>query len=97
LIDLAIKEHLQPTVVEDGQHIGIPRASYSIGNAQKDLFLKVLKDAKPPYGCVSNISRCVYVKERKLADYKSHDAHILLHYPLQVAVRNSLLKKMHWL
>lgn len=33
LIDLAIKEHLQPTCVEDGEHINIPRASYSMGNA----------------------------------------------------------------
>ena len=29
LIDLTIKEHLQPTVAEDGQHFSIPRISYS--------------------------------------------------------------------
>jgi len=58
-------------------------------HAQKDLFLKVFKETQFPYGCASNLTRCVQDPERRLAGYKSHDAYILLHYLIQVAVRNS--------
>ena len=54
--------------------------------------MKVFKEAKLPYGCASNISRCVQVKEIRLTGYKSHDARILMHYLMQVAVRISLPK-----
>lgn len=39
------------------------------------------------YGVSSNISRCVQVDEGKVSGYKSHDAHIILHHLLQVAIR----------
>ncbi|XP_048497954.1 uncharacterized protein LOC125496516 [Beta vulgaris subsp. vulgaris] len=51
-----------------------------------------LKEAKLPYGCASNIARCVSSSKRKVVGYKSHDAHIILHYLLQVVVRKSLPK-----
>ena len=63
-------------------------------DAEKDTFLKVFKKTKFPYGCASNIGRCVQDRERRLAGYKSHDAHIVLHYLLQVAVKNLLPKNV---
>jgi len=74
-----LKEHLQPIVSDEGQKIKIPPAPYSMGYEQKDIFLKVFKEAKLPYGCASNISRCVQVKERRFTGYKSYDAHIRMH------------------
>lgn len=59
-------------------------------NDKKDIFCSVLKSAKLPYGSASNISRYVYVKERKVSGYKSHDAHFILHYLLQFSVKKSL-------
>ncbi|XP_049387467.1 uncharacterized protein LOC125851762 [Solanum stenotomum] len=44
--------------------------------------------------CVSNISRCVEVDEMKILGYKSHDAHFIMHYLLQIAVRKVLPKKV---
>uniref|UniRef100_A0A803MRX5 DUF4216 domain-containing protein n=2 Tax=Chenopodium quinoa TaxID=63459 RepID=A0A803MRX5_CHEQI len=57
---------------------------------EKDLFYGVIKGAKFPDGCASNISRCVQSNERKVDGYKSHDVHFMLHYLLQVAVKNTL-------
>ena len=94
LVDLGIKEHLQPYILDDGQHIKLPPAPFSMDNVGKDAFLKVFKETKFPYGCVSNIARCVQDREKRLAGYKSHDAHIMLHYLLQVAVKNSLPKNV---
>ena len=63
-------------------------------DAGKDAFLKVFKETKFPYGCASNIARCVQDREKRHAGYKSHDGHIMLHYLLQVAVKNSLPKNV---
>uniref|UniRef100_A0A803LSP7 DUF4216 domain-containing protein n=1 Tax=Chenopodium quinoa TaxID=63459 RepID=A0A803LSP7_CHEQI len=71
-----------------------PQAPYSMSNAKKDLFLKVLKETKLPYGYASNIGRCVHVKERNFSGYKTHDAHVVLHHLLQVAVRKTLPKNV---
>ncbi|KAK1353622.1 hypothetical protein POM88_051987 [Heracleum sosnowskyi] len=54
------------------------------------MFCSVLKNAKLPHGCASNISRYVHTKERKVSGYKSHDAHFILHYLLPFAVKKSL-------
>ena len=94
LLELGVKEDLQPFISTDGEHITLPPAPFSTDHAQKDLFLKVFMETKFPYGCASNIARCVQDRERRLTGYKSHDAHILLHYLLQVAVRNSLPKNV---
>ncbi|XP_076933271.1 uncharacterized protein LOC143599119 [Bidens hawaiensis] len=55
LLDLKIKEKLQPKLSDDGKHV-------------------------------------IMEKKKKFLGYKSHDAHIFLHYLLQVAVRKSLPK-----
>uniref|UniRef100_A0A803MIQ8 DUF4218 domain-containing protein n=1 Tax=Chenopodium quinoa TaxID=63459 RepID=A0A803MIQ8_CHEQI len=71
-----------------------PPAPYSMSNAKKDLFLKVLKETNLPYGYASNIGRCVHVKERNFSGYKTHDAHVILHHLLQVAVRKTSPKNV---
>uniref|UniRef100_A0A803LVL3 DUF4216 domain-containing protein n=1 Tax=Chenopodium quinoa TaxID=63459 RepID=A0A803LVL3_CHEQI len=65
-----------------------------MSNAKKDLFLKVLKETKLPFGYASNIGRCVHVKERNFSGYKTHDAHVVLRHLLQVAVRKTLPKNV---
>uniref|UniRef100_A0A803N799 Uncharacterized protein n=1 Tax=Chenopodium quinoa TaxID=63459 RepID=A0A803N799_CHEQI len=57
LLDLGIKPHLHPSPSEDSSHMLFPPAPYSMSNAKKDLFLKVLKETKLPYGYASNIGR----------------------------------------
>ena len=65
-------------------------AIFEMTNKEKELFCSVLENAKLPYGCATNISRYVNKKERKIAWYKSHDAHFFLDYLLQFAVKKSV-------
>ncbi|KAK1389924.1 hypothetical protein POM88_018102 [Heracleum sosnowskyi] len=74
----------------DGQHLEIRPAVFDLTNKEKDMFCSVLKNAKLPYGCASNISRYVNTKERTVTGYKSHDAHFILHYMLPFAVKKTL-------
>lgn len=92
LLEMGIKEKLQPEFSSDGEQVFIHKACYSMSLKEKDIFCHALKEAKLPYWCASDIARCVHSSERKVTGYKSHDAHILLHYLLQVAVRKSLPK-----
>ncbi|KAD4888232.1 hypothetical protein E3N88_20305 [Mikania micrantha] len=92
ILELGIKERLQPILSEDGKHVIIQKAGFSMSSKEKVNFCRVLKETKLPYGCSSNIARCVHSSEKKFSGYKSHDAHIFLHYLLQVAVRKSLPK-----
>lgn len=90
LQDLGIRKDLHPIETADGQFVEIFAAIFDMTNKEKDIFCSVLKNAKLPHGCASNISRYVHTKERKVSGYKSHDAHFLLHYLLQFAVKKSL-------
>ncbi|GJS44251.1 transposase, Ptta/En/Spm [Tanacetum coccineum] len=92
LLELGIKERLQPQLSHDSEHVIFQKACFSMSPKEKDIFCRALKEAKLPYGCASNIAQCVRTSERKVSGYKSHDAHILLHYLLQVAVVKSLPK-----
>ncbi|KAM0027483.1 hypothetical protein Hdeb2414_s0019g00540781 [Helianthus debilis subsp. tardiflorus] len=93
ILDLGIKEKLQRILSDDGKHVIIKNASFLMSSKEKVNFCRVLKQTKLPYGCASNIARCVHPSEKKFSGYKSHDAHIFLHYLLQFAVRKSL--RMH--
>ena len=53
---------------------------------------QVFKNVKLPQGYASNIGRCEQVGERKIAGYKSHDAHFMMNYLLPVAVKTTLPK-----
>ncbi|XP_074307835.1 uncharacterized protein LOC141642788 [Silene latifolia] len=90
ILELGIKEDLHPQLSDDQKHVYFQKACYSMCSKEKDIFCRVLKSAKMPHGFASNISRCVNSSQKKVSGYKSHDAHILLHYLIQVAARKSL-------
>ncbi|XP_074290910.1 uncharacterized protein LOC141617636 [Silene latifolia] len=92
ILDMGIKEDLHPQLSHDKKKVIFQKACYSMSPKEKDIFCRVLKSAKLPYGFASNISRCVNCVQKKVSGYKSHDAHIILHYLLQVAVRRTLPK-----
>ena len=90
LQEMGIRKSLHPMESADGKSYEINAALFDMSNKEKDIFCKVLKNAKLPYGCASNISRYVHTNERKILGYKSHDAHFILHYLLQFAVKKSV-------
>ena len=59
-------------------------------NGEKSIFCRVLKTARLPDGSASNISRCVNLDERKVSNYKTHDAHFMLHYLLPIHIKSIL-------
>ncbi|XP_059316727.1 uncharacterized protein LOC132067483 isoform X3 [Lycium ferocissimum] len=93
LQEMGIRKELQP-IEDDNGSLSLARACFSMKPEQKRLFCTVMKNAKLPKGCASNISQRVQVKEMKISGYKSHDAHFIMHYLLQVAVRKALPKNV---
>ena len=59
-------------------------------NGEKSIFCGFLKTAKLPDGSASNISRYVHLDERKVSNYKTHDAHFMLHYLLPIPIKSIL-------
>ncbi|KAL6520127.1 hypothetical protein OROHE_017270 [Orobanche hederae] len=91
LVELGIMPELQPQESVDGIRI-IPKARFWMSLEEKRTFCQVLKNAKIPQDCGANIKRYVQVKERKIAGYKSHDAHFMMHHLLPMAVSTTLQK-----
>ena len=89
LVELGLRKELHPVVGIDNV-VHLPQACYTMTSKEKHLFLNVLKNLKVPDGYASNISRCVNLKERKLSNLKSHDAHILMQDILPIALRASM-------
>ena len=89
LVELGLRQELHP-VVGTNSVVHLPQACYTMTSKEKNLFLNVLKNLKVPDGYASNISRCVNLKERKLSNLKSHDAHILMQDILPIALRASM-------
>ncbi|XP_058746397.1 uncharacterized protein LOC131619303 [Vicia villosa] len=87
--DMGIRKKLHPKEIGGGR-AEIAKSCFSMSAHEKTIFCGVLKAAKLPDGTASNISKCVHVSNKKLFGYKSHDAHFMLHYLLQVAVRGTL-------
>jgi hypothetical protein len=87
---MGIRKKLHPKDINQGKHVMFAKACFSMTKNEKSIFCGVLKKAKLPDGCASNISRCVQLGERKIVGYKTHDAHIMLHYLLQVAIRSTM-------
>jgi hypothetical protein len=50
----------------------------TMSNVDKSNFLKVLKNVRVPGGYVSNVFRCVELKEHTIVNLKGHDNHILM-------------------
>ncbi|XP_025675671.1 uncharacterized protein [Arachis hypogaea] len=67
-----------------------PSAIFTMSKSQKDTFLKTLQKVVFPDGYVSNVTRCVDLRQRKLAGLKSHDCHILMEHLLPILVKNAL-------
>ena len=91
LVELNLMPELQPIELEDGSE-EFPRSRFWMSLEQKRKFCQVIKNAKLPQGYASNLSRCVQVGERKIAGYKSHDAHFMMNYLLPIAVKTTLPK-----
>ena len=68
----------------------MPHACYHMNASEKDGFLQFLKDVRVPDGYLSNISRCVKLKECKISGMKSHDNHFLMQQLFPIAIRRSL-------
>ena len=82
--DMGIRKNLHPQYTEDSKRTKFTKVCFSMTNGEKSIFCGVLKTAKLPDGSASNISRCVHLDERKVSNYKTHDAHLMLHYLLPI-------------
>ncbi|KAL8135869.1 hypothetical protein AgCh_010471 [Apium graveolens] len=92
LQDQGIRKALHPMPSADGKHLEFRAAKFDMTNREKEIFCSVLENVKFPYGFSSNISKCV--QDRKVTRYKSHDAHVIMQYLLQFAVKGSLKPKV---
>ena len=82
---MGIREALWPD--ENGRY----RPSlFTLSNANKDIFLRTLKNVRLPHAYCSNISRRIDLRQRKIFGLKSHDCHILMEHLLPVAICNVL-------
>ncbi|KAL0541299.1 hypothetical protein IC582_021341 [Cucumis melo] len=93
LQDLKIRRDLH--LVEVGNRLVKPYASYTLTSSKRVEFCKFLKLVKFPDGFVSNISRCVYEREGKISGLKTHDCHVLLHRLLPIGMRVFLSKNVY--
>lgn len=82
LQEMGIRKELHPKRTGNSGKHSYSKACFSLSSEEKDMFCNVIKGAKFPDGCASNISRCVQSSEKKVTGYKSHDAHFILHYLL---------------
>ena len=55
LLEMGIKERLQPELSNAGKHVFFQKACFSMSSKEKDIFFHALKEEKLPYGCASNI------------------------------------------
>ncbi|KAH0756369.1 hypothetical protein KY290_026639 [Solanum tuberosum] len=90
LKDIGIRKNLHPKDTEDSKRTKFAKACFSMTNGEKSTFCGVLKTSKLPNGSASNISRCVHLDERKLSNYKTHDAHFMLHNLLPIPIKSIL-------
>ncbi|KAK9050231.1 hypothetical protein SSX86_030799 [Deinandra increscens subsp. villosa] len=80
-------------IEQPNKKLYLPPACYTMSNVEKRNFLQVLKDLKVPDGYASNISRGVSLKDRRILNLKSHDAHILMQDILPIALRVSMTSR----
>ncbi|XP_025616786.1 uncharacterized protein [Arachis hypogaea] len=90
LKEMGIQKNPHPKNTKDGKRTKLARACFSMTKGEKSIFCGVLKKTKLPDESASNISRCVQQEERKLYCYKTHDAHFMLHYLLQIPIKSIL-------
>jgi len=90
LQDMGIRKNLHPWEL-DGGRVQFAKSCFSMNAHEKSIFCTILKSAKLADGIASNISKCVNVREKKISGYKSHNAHFMLHYLLQIPIRCTML------
>jgi hypothetical protein len=54
------------------------------------VFLEWIKELRLPDGYISNLSRCVDLREMKMSGMKSHDYHVFMERLLPIALREFL-------
>jgi len=94
LQEMGIRKELHPRKDNTNGKAHLAKSCFTMKPEEKRLFCTVLKNAKFPKGFASNISDRVDVDEMKISGYKSHDAHFIMHYLLQIAVRKGLPKNV---
>ncbi|WMV56116.1 hypothetical protein MTR67_049501 [Solanum verrucosum] len=94
LQEMGIRKELHPRKDNTNGKAHLAKSCFTMKPEEKRLFCTVLKNAKFPRGFASNISDRVDVDEMKISGYKSHDAHFIMHYLLQIAVRKGLPKNV---
>ncbi|KAL1371645.1 hypothetical protein AAHE18_01G148200 [Arachis hypogaea] len=70
---------------QSGGKIIKPKANYTFTLQQKRAICEWVKELRMPDGYVSNLGRCVDMKEDKLYGMKSHDCHIFMECLLSIA------------
>ena len=94
LVDMNIRSQLHPKMHPSKGKQYFPRACYQMTSKEKETFLEVLKTIKAPDEYLSNISRCVQVKEHKISGLKSYDCHLLMQEFLPIAMKGCLPDKV---
>ncbi|XP_020964472.1 uncharacterized protein LOC110265673 [Arachis ipaensis] len=88
LQEIGIRKNLHPKEIRGHRKVKFAKACFSMAKAEKSIFCDVLKKEKLPDGATSNISRCVNLSKRKVSGYKTHDAHFMLRYLLQIPIKS---------
>ncbi|GKE14928.1 putative transposon, En/Spm-like protein [Tanacetum coccineum] len=86
LAELGVKPELFAMQEED--KTTLPPASYTLTNAEKDIFCETLYNIRVPQGYCLNFSSLVSLNDRKLIGLKPHDYHMLMQEFLPIAMRS---------
>ncbi|GJS13091.1 putative transposon, En/Spm-like protein [Tanacetum coccineum] len=86
LAEVGVKPEL--FAMQDEDKSTLPPAGYTLTNAKKDIFCKMLHNIKVPEGYCSNFSSLVNLKDRKLIGLKLHDYHMLMQEVLPISIRS---------
>ena len=81
-------------LIEVGNRFVKLHEMYTLTSRERVAFCKYLKLVKFLDRFISNISRCVNDRDRKISGLKTYDCHILLHWLLPIDVRTYLPKNV---
>jgi hypothetical protein len=70
--------------------VSIPKVCYSLTVDAKKVLLEWIRELHLPDGYSTNLSRCVDMRELKMAGMKSHDCHVLIERILPIALKELL-------
>jgi hypothetical protein len=84
---IGIRKDLQPFPDDKGKETYRP-APFTMSREKKEILCSIIKKIRTSDGYVSNISRCVNMKDCTLSGMKSHDCHVLIQEILPIALRS---------